>query len=521
MPWNEKESQQRVDDNDFHDFEVTVSELSKTMDFANLSTKDVRRAAAAHLYVDIPNFHLHVTDAGSDKNKQRKLLRAASVLRTIQTELLKSPDLVSDDPLGRIQLQAARLHALCFKPYDDEAKRASRAVATAITMNTYVSCVFNQVFSDLERPFHSAVGIASGKSLIANLGIHGDRERICLGTPANLAAKVLGKSDTITISEAVFQKLDEKLKEHFHKQDELIAETVVYMASGLRWDLSPELATHLKVKWDPAVWKKKTEDRRETMPLDSMEVSWAEAAIDLEKLTERNNKRTEAISIYADLDGFTRYVQEAEKDEDVVSLVRELHMIRREFHSILDRDYPGVVLQHQGDRVFAILNEPFGDDEGDHKRRCRKALDAAIAIQSSMQHVLRKKLPKRESLYVSIGLDVGVVLVTRLGSKGKREVICLGTSVTSAEKLQMISSAKQIRIAQEIYDSIDREAIRENFTRSGAAYVSEDLTFPKIEESEATKAANEGTLEAVNRGGRIEVVTTARTTTKPWLKDVG
>ena len=181
MAWNEQVSRQRVNDHDFHDFEVNVADLSRTMDFSNLGTKDVRRAAAAHLYADVPNFHLAVSDAGADKQKQKKLIRAASVLRKVQSDLLKDDQIVGGDPVGRIQLQAARLHALCFKPYDDEAKRAKRAVVVAISLNSYLYDVFNGVFTDV-RNFASAVGIDSGKSLIANIGFHGDRERISLGT---------------------------------------------------------------------------------------------------------------------------------------------------------------------------------------------------------------------------------------------------------------------------------------------------------------------------------------------------
>src|ERR1017187_945344 len=111
MPWNEQNANKRVNDNDFHDFEVTVADLARTMDFANLGTKDVRRAEAAHIYADVPNFHLSVSDAGADKSKQKKLLRAASTLRKIQGDMLKSPDLIGEHPIGHIQFQGARLHA--------------------------------------------------------------------------------------------------------------------------------------------------------------------------------------------------------------------------------------------------------------------------------------------------------------------------------------------------------------------------------------------------------------------------
>lgn len=174
MAWDERKSKDRVEGNDFSDFEVDVQDLRRTMDFHNLGIKDVRRAEGVHLYVDVPNFHRAVEDAGDDKQKQRKLVRAASVLRKVQG------DLMEQDDIGDIQRQTVRLHALAFKPYDSdaesrEAKRVERAVIHAITHNTYVLDVFNPAFEDV-RDFGSAVGLASGTSYIANIGASGERE---------------------------------------------------------------------------------------------------------------------------------------------------------------------------------------------------------------------------------------------------------------------------------------------------------------------------------------------------------
>ena len=57
MAWNEKRSKERVNANDFSDFDLNVQDLARTMDFTNLGRKDVRRAKGVHLYVDVPNFH--------------------------------------------------------------------------------------------------------------------------------------------------------------------------------------------------------------------------------------------------------------------------------------------------------------------------------------------------------------------------------------------------------------------------------------------------------------------------------
>ncbi len=512
MAWDEQRSKDRVQENDFGDFEVDVRDLRRTMDFRNLATKDVRRAEAVHLYVDVPNFHRAVEDAGNDKQKQRKLVRAASVLRKVQGDLLEHDD------IGDIQRQTVRLHALAFKPYDTddaslEADRVRSAVIHAITHNTYIVDVFNDVLDDV-RDFGCAVGLASGTSYIANIGRHGNRELISLGSCANLAAKILGGKGTITITDGMFDVLPDCLKGRF-KKEAVVAGVQTYRATGLRWSQQPELAEELGVTWDEDKWRKKTETYRDDLPLDSIEISDATVKIDVETLTECNCKRTAAVAFFADLDGFTRYVQEAEDDDQVVSLIRQFHMIRAEFHTVVGADYEGLVLQHRGDCILGILHLPPGADS--HSKRCEKAVDIAIGLQSSMEHVLNEHLTDRKDIHVAIGLAVGKAFVTRLGKKGRRVTICFGPEVSEAEGLQVSSTARQIRVSSEVYDQLSDEDVKEEFKKAGgAAYVATGLTFPKLDEKKEEEAARAGLLGASVEQGRVTVTTNAPTTPGTW-----
>lgn len=523
MAWNEKRARERVKANDFADFEVDVQDLARSMDFRNLGRKDVRRAVGVHLYVDVPNFHRAVEDAGDDKQKQRKLIRAASALRRMQGELM------DQDDVGDIQRQTVRAHGLVYKPYDgDEAckdsERAKRGVIHAINQNSYVLDVFNDVFGEV-RNFSSAVGLASGTSYIANVGRTGKRELISLGTCANLAAKVIGGNDSITITTAMYDALPAVLQEHFKKGEEVAGEQT-FIATGLRWSRHPELAKELGVDWNADRWKRRTEEYKDALPLDEIAVSDATVKIDVSTLTEKNCKRTEAVSFYADLDGFTQYVREAETDDKVISLIRQFHMIRAELESVATADFDGIVIQHRGDCVLGILHLPCGDDE--HGARCRAAIDLAIGLQSSMEHVLNKHLADRENIHIAVGVDVGKAMVTRLGKKGERITICFGPEVTEAERLQRISGAEQIRVSREVYDQLEDEDVSEEFVPRGATYVATKLTFPKLDEKKEERAAEKGSLGTRVENGGIRVTTAAGTSasgsqswqnSKPWLAE--
>lgn len=521
MSWNEKRARERVQNNDFEDAEINVKDLSRSMDFRNLGTKDVRRVEGIHLYVDVPNFHRAVKDAGNDKQKQRKLVRAASVLRRVQGEFMERDD------VGDIQRQTVRAHGLVYKPYDADdgvrdTERARLAVVHAITQNTYVLDVFNDVFSDVVD-FSSAVGLVSGTSYIANIGRSGARELISLGSCANLAAKIIGGRDSIVVTEAMFSVLPESLRTHFKEEGEL-ADTKTYKATGLRWSSQSDLAEELGVEWDSDRWTKRTKELKDKLTLDDIEISSATSKIDLSELTERNCKRTEAVSFYADLDGFTRYVQDAETNDKVVSLIRQFHMIRAELESVAGSDYEGLVLQHRGDCILGVLHLPAGDDK--HKDRCKAAVDLAIGLQSSMEHVLNKELDDREDIHLAVGLDVGKVIITRLGKKGERITICFGPEVTEAERLQTISAAQQIRISAALYEQLDDKDVTEEFTRRGNAHVATGLTFPKLDEKKEEKAAEAGSLATRVTDSGVHVTTKSREApgvpwqdSRPWLSE--
>lgn len=518
MAWDEQRSRERVEKNDHSKDEINIDNLVRTKDFYALGKKDVRRVKGAHIYVDVPNFHEAVGNAGDDKEKQKKLLRAASVLRKGQGELF------DEDDVGQIQLQTARQHVLCFKPYDSNeeskaAERAKRSVIAAITQHSYIYESFNPVFKDDVGDFEAASGIAAGTSFITNIGYKGERELISLGTCANLGAKVIDQSkrDSITVTKDVYDLLPDCLKEHF-KKSRTVAQTVTYQAVGLRWGTYPDLAKTLSVNFDAEKLKKKAEERQADLATKDMNITEAEVLIDIDALTEKNSKRTSAVPIYADLDGFTKYVQESEEDDEgIKSLVRKLHMIRHEFHSVMKKDYDGLVIQHQGDRIVGIIHLPSGDN---FDKRCNNGLDIAIGLLSSMKHVLNERLDGKD-IHVAIGLDVGKTLITRLGKKGEREVICLGRKVCSAEELQLASSGKQIRISKAIYDVIKNETKKGEFKKvNDNEYVSTDLTFPRLDEMEEENAAKKGTVGATVSGGRIEIITSGNQqrpgNTRPW-----
>ncbi len=224
--------------------------------------------------------------------------------------------------------------------------------------------------------------------------------------------------------------------------------------------------------------------------------------------------------MFADLDGFTKYVQAAEDDDAVVSLIRQFHMIRAELHAVFESDYEGVVLQHRGDCILGISHLPSG--EGNRAARCDGAVDIAIGMQSSMIDVLNKHLADRDDIHLAVGMDIGKTFVARLGKKGQRISICFGPEVNIAEELQRSVGGKKIRISENIYDLLTDDILKEQFKKDGDSYVATGLTFRKLDEEREARAADEGSLGAAVKEGKVTVSTSTATgsgvwhNSKPW-----
>lgn len=513
MGWKEQRANDRVEANDFSSEEIKVADLCKEMDFENLGPRDVRRAEAVHLYIDVTNFHRVIADAKDDTQKQKKFIRAASVLRKVQADILAEGD------VARLQLQAARLHALAFKPYSDEAARAKASAIAAISLATYLADVFNKVFDDLVD-FSFAAGMASGESYIANIGAKGERELISLGTCANLGAKIIGAAGTVRVTESVYNNLPDSLKTLLSKIDTDFSEKV-YEASGLTWSKKPELAKALNQEFDTDKWRKRTEQYRDELPLSEIELSDAEVLIDMEALTERNSKRVDSAVLFADLDGFTQHVQNAENDDEVADLIRKLHMIRAEFHAVACQDFDGLVIQHRGDCMLVVAHLPAGEDF--KAERAQEGLDIALGLQSSMEHVLEKHLGDKVGIHVALGLDAGKCIVSRLGKKGDREVVCLGAAVDQAERLQRSTCGKDIRLTANVYNELDESTAKNKLEKqTNGTYLLKGMTFPRITELELAEAAKSGRASVTGAKGGVVIGTVATQKApehlqmKPW-----
>ena len=172
-------------------------------------------------------------------------------------------------------------------------------------------------------------------------------EPLFLGHPANWAAKLsVGEDEGIFLSNDGRRVLGWKTIND-ERGTALTADEI----------LECQNKTTLGTDKDAVVkaWRKDLEDNpigafefyRHTPPLSTM---------DILKLTPGNSHRQELVSLYGDIDGFTKYVQRNidDKPEDVV---RTFHVIRSELDAALMADFGGRRIRFVGDCIHGLLCE--------------------------------------------------------------------------------------------------------------------------------------------------------------------
>ena len=259
----------------------------------------------------------------------------------------------------------------------------------------------------------------------------------------------------------------------------------VYQIQKISQETLDELLDEYDISWDREASEKRVKDDKTNYPLKDIEYSSANTLIDIDALGITNNKRVLAASIYGDVTGFTAYIDEADTDEKKKEALKVLHVIRKEMATVVKKDFEGIRVQFQGDRVQGLYHLPK-DVEADI---ATEAVDAAVGLQSSMEKTIKEVLPEAKHLKLAVGVDLDKTLVTKLGTHAHRDRICLGQGVESAAKLEEKCSGGQIGISKRIYDALP-EHLSKHFSYDSTlkCYVAENLTADKVER--AAKASH-------------------------------
>lgn len=448
---------------------TVVTLVTKKTDFDNISLKEPRRVRAAHFYVDVANFTALLgddTEAGFDEDMLRRLhLYAREVTRVVENDL----------DATKVHFQGAKLHALAYRPVNDDAEMVAKAVLAAAAVRA-TATVFNDVFGlSGTDAWQTAGGVDFGDAVATKNGTGGDRELLFLGHPANMAAKIIRRG--LRLADEVVELLPGTFGDYLARASDDTCRCFAPSVGALE-----KLIADHGYSWTQAQTRTRLEQAAEDYPPGTPTVSGVADTIDKDKLGLSNTKRVDGVSLFADVDGFTRYVDEAATvDEDLVEAVRAYHVIRSEMRATAVEDYRALRIQYQGDRMQALGYLPLGDETAAAVRAVR----IAAALTSAVTYVLPQVIgPAARPL--AIGLAAGSTLVSKLGEHGNRDVVCLAPATVEAARIQVGLDGNQIGLDAELYERLP-EWLQQAFAwqASPGAYVAADLTLDELDRLEA------------------------------------
>lgn len=496
MAWNHEESKKRLSEEwkRLEKADFAIKKLTREMDLSNLGLTEGRLVHGVHLYSNIANFSAILDDLLLRRNDSKRLHRYLHVIRVEQRRIMQS---VFDG--DKIQVQGPKFHGLLFKPYDNDSELAWNSILVGAAFHWLLTRAAPQVFEGYPA-LTSTIGLDLGDVVVANIGLRGDRELISVGGPANHAAKIHGDPNTLTISNRIYACLSKKQRAYFVEDGDVYRmwpgslkdPEALIKAAGFGWSLESSVGQMTKV--------------RDALPLDDIVIHQARERIDPGTLGPRHAKTCDGASIFVDIDGYTKCIDALAAAGDLAKLslaVKWLHLFRYELRQVTESDFDVVTIQHQGDRLQSLCHTPVGDDG----RIIRKAVEACVSYNSSVEEVLNISHNLLGDLHVSIGCDFGKTLVSRSGAIGDLDVTCLGRATQNAEEIQLRVKGQEIGFEPRVYDEISDQAIKASFCfdKARRCYVGKEVTWASVEDAERSDQYDVSTKAAYTTAGTIAI----------------
>lgn len=489
MTWQYERSLKRIELHRDTIGEIEIEKLVREADLNQLLTETCcREIYSAHVYATVSNFSHLASNTIYAEDDYKRLIQGVHIY---QREVSRIVETKVFDGL-RVHYQGPKLHAMFYRPIDNTEELVIRAFFLPLVIKDFVRSVFNPAFPVYDN-FEIAAGVDIGDVIGTRNGQRNDRELLFLGAPANYAAKVIGTSGSLRITKNIYDALPEELQDLcFEVGDN------DYQIHALKADELDELLDVYGFDWNREASEARVKEDKAAFPLKDIVYSSANTLIDLDSLSIKNNKRVLAASLFADVTGFTAYIDEAESVDEQTEALLVLHVIRKEMAAVIRNDFEGVRVQFQGDRAQGLYHLPKDEEEG----ISTEAVEAAIGLQSSMEHTIKEALPEAVDLHLAIGADLGITLASKLGTRSHRDRICIGEAVEAAAKNEERCSAQQIGISESVFDALpDRLSDLFAYDKSAKCYVATGLTAVKAERAQKAAAYSAGTPLFVRTDG--------------------
>lgn len=450
MSWNTDRAKSRI-----HEHLKTVPEVDRyvALDSAVLAKRGLLSRMplneafvvdGAHLYGQLLDFEDLVADQGQETEAAHRRL-----LRFLNMHYRVWDSIVDGDDGDRVDYHGARLHAVITAPVGDPAAQIERTVALARKLTEAAQ----KVGEAHGFPSRIRFGVDHGKCLAMTTGrgAH-EKDTLFLGRPANHAAKLVsaGTEEGIFLTETaqnlVAARAIRKRAGHMRLDEAYVQDA----ARKYAFDKLDRVATEISLDGTEPMFR----FTRPKLPLSTVKFS---------ELSPANSIRMGMSSIFADIDGFTNFIDQSilGGSEKIREAVKVIHVIREELNSVLKEDFGGKRVRFIGDCIHGCIAE--GERADDATKSVREAALCASAMRSSFDLCL-EVVRSSAAIDLAVGIEYGPTPMTRLGHRGEDSVRCAASRATiEAERTQQAIEHGGVRLG-EVAAAIADPAVRKHYS---------------------------------------------------------
>jgi class 3 adenylate cyclase len=391
------------------------------------------------IYIAIANYDEFRLDQGRETEASHE--RAMRLLHLYYSAADRA---IETSRAQRVDFHNGRVHAVVLERGKQGVTSDTLAEAFAFIDDfKRVAEVANRELARSEFGAAFRIGVDVGTCVAINNGTGCEQEPMFLGSAANHAAKLaFGKESGVYVSDRVRKLLgrqevgvinrflslsDNDVAVHAARRD--AGDRLVYGVQDRR-----DYARNLVENWRDELRKSELPD----FTLPSFSFSYRQpplCEIDFAELQPSRSIRMPLMSLYADLSGYTDYIDRAVASGGIRDAVAALYVIRQEFQNVVEQDFGGRKVRFIGDCIHALIAEG-SRTETDARGSVSSAAQCAGGLHSSFQ-LCRQVLGNLESLGLAIGLELGPTPISRIGIRGDRSVrVASSVATTRSEQLQ-------------------------------------------------------------------------------------
>ncbi len=454
--------------------EAIAKGMSTGKPLVNLPKNRAVIVDGVHVYATLVNYNEYRLQEGRETEESH-----ARALNFLHLHYAACDRAIERHGAQRVDFHGPRVHLVVVEPSGREfaQERALKALHLAKEIQL-LSGMANEEIAKGKYPAEFRIGIDAGVCAAINGGKGREHEPLFLGSPANHAAKLAEGSDPgIYISDNVRALLALRPLVSFDLErqiglDESTIQAVTSRFSAAQTETPASHARQLLNEWQEEIHKhhvatggaSKFNFHYHQPPL---------VTIDYDDLSPGSSIRMYLASIFADVDGYTRYIDQAVANDNVGEAIRALHVIRGELNNVLQEDFKGRKVRFVGDCIHGLIADGNAV-RTDNPATVRTAIKCAGAMRSSF-HLCQELLPTIAGLGLAIGLELGPTPISRIGIRGERSVrIASSIATAQSEAMQRECEGHQMGIGPTAYEAVSRD-VQQLF---GHDRIVDDFGFP-------------------------------------------